>query len=452
MSDDDFDMADDDEEYGFEYESGSEEEPDVELANKYYQSKEVKANPEEAIQGFEKVLELEENMGTKGDWGFKALKQILKLLFKINRVDEMMKRYSQLLTYVKSAVTRNYSEKSINNILDYMSSTADVTVLQNVYHTTLTVLEDAKNDRLWFKTNLKLGRLYFDRRDYVRLQRILKCLHQSCQTEDGHDDAKKGTQLLEVYALEIQMYTEQKNAKKLASLYDQAIRIKSSAIPHPLNLGIIRECGGKMYMSDGNLAEAYADFFEAFKNYDEAGSPRRIQCLKYLVLASMLMNEESDKYINPFDSTEAKPYKGDPEIVAMTTLVAAYQENDIESFSQALVDHGDQIMGDTFVRDYVQDLLLAIRTQYVLLLIKPYTRIRISFISKELDIPGDEVEELFVALILDERIRGQIDQVNQLVILEKSKENVEKYDALDNWQQQLDALSTQTSARIALPL
>lgn len=35
------------------------------------------------------------------------------------------------------------------------------------------------------------------------------------QTDDGEDDMKKGTQLLEIYALEIQMYTAQKNNKKL---------------------------------------------------------------------------------------------------------------------------------------------------------------------------------------------------------------------------------------------
>lgn len=35
------------------------------------------------------------------------------------------------------------------------------------------------------------------------------------QTHEGEDDLKKGTQLLEVYALEIQMYTSQKNNKKL---------------------------------------------------------------------------------------------------------------------------------------------------------------------------------------------------------------------------------------------
>lgn len=59
------------------------------------------------------------------------------------------------------------------------------------------------------------------------------------QTDDGEDDLKKGTQLLEIYALEIQMYTVQKNNKKLKALYEQSLHIKS-AIPHPLIMGVIR--------------------------------------------------------------------------------------------------------------------------------------------------------------------------------------------------------------------
>lgn len=76
-----------------------------------------------------------------------------------------------------------------------------------------------------------------------------------------------------------------------------------SAIPHPKIMGVIRECGGKMHMREKEWEKSYNDFFEAFKNYDEAGSPRRIQCLKYLVLANMLMLSQ----INPFESTEVKP-------------------------------------------------------------------------------------------------------------------------------------------------
>lgn len=42
--------------------------------------------------------------------------------------------------------------------------------------------------------------------------------------------------------------------------------------------------------------------------------------------------------INPFDSQEAKPYKNDPEILAMTNLVMAYQNNDINEF-EAILKH-----------------------------------------------------------------------------------------------------------------
>lgn len=34
-------------------------------------------------------------------------------------------------------------------------------------------------------------------------------------------------------------------------------------------------------MAERQWPEAATDFFEAFKNYDEAGNQRRIQCLKY---------------------------------------------------------------------------------------------------------------------------------------------------------------------------
>lgn len=45
--------------------------------------------------------------------------------------NEMMKRYKQLLTYIKSAVTRNHSEKSINSILDYISTSKNVSKFED---------------------------------------------------------------------------------------------------------------------------------------------------------------------------------------------------------------------------------------------------------------------------------------------------------------------------------
>lgn len=435
-------MCDDEEEYDLEYSEDSASEPDVDLENQYYNSKALKEdNPKGSLESFQKVLDLESE---KGEWGFKALKQMIKINFKLGHYEEMMTRYQQLLTYIKSAVTRNHSEKSINSILDYISTSKQMELLQNFYETTLEALKDAKNDRLWFKTNTKLGKLYFDRGEFTKLAKILKQLHQSCQTDEGEDDLKKGTQLLEIYALEIQMYTAQKNNKKLKALYEQSLHIKS-AIPHPLIMGVIRECGGKMHLREGDYEKAHTDFFEAFKNYDESGSGRRTTCLKYLVLANMLMKSG----INPFDSQEAKPYKNDPEILAMTNLVSAYQNDDINEFEKILKTNRKNIMDDPFIREHIEDLLRNIRTQVLIKLIKPYTRIHIPFISKELNIDTEEVESLLVSCILDNTIHGRIDQVNQLLELTRTSQSVDRFAGLDRWTTQVNSLHTAVVNKIA---
>lgn len=119
------------------------------------------------------------------------------------------------------------------------------------------------------------------------------------------------------------------------------------------------------------------------------------------------------------------------------------------------------------------DLLRNIRTQVLIKLITPYTRIHIPFISKELNIDACEVESLLVSCILDRSvqssecsgyiqiftrdfnafcpncicilivystIRGRIDQVNQVLELDKQSVCAARYNALDKWTSQLATL------------
>ncbi|KAG9157022.1 hypothetical protein Leryth_009054 [Lithospermum erythrorhizon] len=70
---------------------------------------------------------------------------------------------------------------------------------------------------------------------------------------------------------------------------------------------------------------------------------------------------------------------------------------------------------------YIEDLLKNVRTQVLLKLIKPYTRIRIPFISKELNVPEKDVEDLLGAH--------------------------SKYTAIDKWNTQLKSLYQTLSNR-----
>jgi COP9 signalosome complex subunit 2 len=422
--------------YDFEYEDDEEEESgDVDIENKYYNAKQIKAeSAEDAIDEFLGVPALEEE---KGDWGFKALKQAIKLEFRLGRYKSAVEHYTELLTYVKSAITRNYSEKSINNMLDFIEkSSGDQNAykcMEQFYSLTLNSFQSTNNERLWLKTNVKLAKLWLDKKEYEQLSKKVRELHKACQKEDGTDDPAKGTYSLEVYALEIQMYAETRNNKRLKALYQRALTVRS-AVPHPKIMGIIRECGGKMHMSEENWKDAQSDFFESFKNYDEAGSMQRIQVLKYLVLTTMLMKSD----INPFDSQETKPYKNDPRISGMTNLVDAYQRDDIHQYEKILRENQD-VLADPFIAENIDEVSRNMRTKAVLKLIAPYSRFSLAFIAKHVKISIAEVQDILGVLIMEKKLHGKIDQENCTVTVNSTGDR-DHLQRIRDWNQALNSL------------
>lgn len=323
-------------------------------------------------------------------------------------------------------------------MLDYIEKGAEdenaYHCMEKFYSLTLNSFQSTHNERLWLKTNIKLARLWLDRKEYGQLSRKVRELHKACQRPDGTDDPAKGTYSLEVYALEIQMYANTRNNKKLKVLYQKALKVRS-AVPHPKIMGIIRECGGKMHMSEENWKEAQSDFFESFRNYDEAGSMERIKVLKYLVLTTMLMKSD----INPFDSQETKPYKNDPRISAMTNLVDAFQRDDIHSY-EAILGQNQDLLADPFIAENIDEVSRTMRTKAVLKLIAPYTRFSLAFVSKQLKIPTTEVQDILSFLILDNKLKGaKIDQEAGTVTMDR-KRDADRLAAVDAWATELTKL------------
>lgn len=84
--------------YDFEYEEDDDDQDtgDVDIENKYYNAKQMKINdPQGAIEEFLGVPGLEKE---KGDWGFKGLKQAIKLEFKLG-LYEKVRASASVLTF-----------------------------------------------------------------------------------------------------------------------------------------------------------------------------------------------------------------------------------------------------------------------------------------------------------------------------------------------------------------
>lgn len=377
----------------------------IEIENSFYEGEDLKIeDPSKAIELLEKVVEMEESQGAAVKWRFKALQHLVTVYFTLSIFDKMVLSYRKMLVLM-SSVTRNECTDAINTVLDTLVSATNAQVLTEMYEITLEALKTANNERLWFNTNIKLAKSYLDSAKLSEVERIVEVLKQSCRLADGEDDKTKGAYLLEAYCLEIQLCAIAQDSSRMKEIYQKTIKL-DAAVSDPRIMAIIREENGKMFMSEGDWTQAYNELYEAFRNYQEAGNPRARDCLKYVVLASML----SLSKINPFAAREAKVFADDKEIVAMSDLRLSLESNDLPRFERIIGNRQNRILDEPLLMTYIHPLRKRMRQQVLLSITRPYSKVTLSFISKELFITEEEAEKMVVDMILDGELVALIDQ------------------------------------------
>jgi len=319
-------------------------------------------------------------------------------------------------------------------------------VEKGLYELTLDALKIEKNERLWFKANVHLAKWYFRHGQFRNFSQVLKKLYDSCDRKDGTTDSKKTVQLLLLYSMEIQMHSRTKNYKKLKELHTKALAIKGG-VQDPRVIGIIRESGGKMYMLDKDYDNAHANFLQAFLCYDDSGSPRKIRCLKYLLLVGLFAPN-----LDPFSSSEAQQYKEDPEIIPLSKLLDIYRSRteeqwkstelvEIRDIEGILKNSSSTILNDEFLSFHIYKLINAIRIRIIMKILKPHSRMCLSNLSQELNMLEEEVEHLLLELILDKKLDAKIDQVNNIILIKSSEsemsEEEKDKETLARWKEDL---------------
>lgn len=158
--------------------------------------------------------------------------------------------------------------------------------------------------------------------------------------------------------------------------------------------------------------------------------------LKYLVLTTMLMGSD----INPFDSQETKPYKNDPRIAAMTELVDAYQNDQIHRY-ESILNKNKDLLADPFIAENIDEVTRNMRTKAVVKLVAPYTRFKLDFIAKRLNISTPEVQDIVGFLIMDGQLRGKINQDAGTVEIE-SRADTDRMHAVADWTSTIRSLAS----------
>ncbi len=458
-SGEDYVYSDDD--GGNDSDQSSEIGSDVELENKFWEADGCKNDePTEALKLFKEYLVNEENRVKDpnkqrleheevGSLRFHALQEVILLSNNFKQYEDMLTNYQLLLDFLPN-VTRNERSSAISNIISSLSANSssklvgqerDHEIVMKIYEMTLAVLEESNIDSsLTFSTKKKLGMLYLEKKDYPKALSIARELHQMCKVNGQDDVSSKSEWLLEMYSLEIQICNAMNDSDRVKSIFAKTSML-SNAIKDPRTMGVIHESGGKMYMKEKNWNEAYNQFFDGFKNYQETGDPRAQSCLKYVVLANMLASSD----INPFDGREAKAYQDYPQVKAVIELRKAYEDGDAKLFEKSLRNKDANLMEDEFLVPFIEPLMLEIRSKVLRKMVKPYKSVRLNFISRHLNVPDEDVEAIVMRLIMDGMLVGKIDQINGILHLGAVGKD-EKYKALETWTAKLKKMKNSFAA------
>merc|ERR1719361_1407849 len=267
----------------------------------------------------------------------------------------------------------------------------------------LTIESLRNDDKLRFDFSMELARSYLEVRAWGKLQPLIDKMHSACKA-NGTDDPKKADQLIQIYAVRIEQMFATGDMSQLEKIYHLTNKL-SANVSEYRSAPILAEFRGKYFSEQRDWGKAYGEFFEAIKkNSDQS---RAKLCVKYLVLVTMLGEENAD----PFASREVKIYETDKTVAPMVSLYKYFLENQIYKLDTLFKKEEQSLCSDSFISKLLPQIAVKLRKKTLVAILRPYQRVKLNWLAGQLYYDSARTEQLLIGMILDGTILARINQV-----------------------------------------
>ncbi|PSK39281.1 hypothetical protein C7M61_001887 [Candidozyma pseudohaemuli] len=427
MSDEDDFLSE--ESYEFEFEDEDDdviqsEAPDQDSTeNKYYYAKSLKEDSLDAASEQMKALIAAADPNEDVEWIFKARKQLAKMAYHQGRFDEVLEYIGSLIQLLPK-LNGNYAEDSISKLLHRYSACNDQQFVLRMYDVIVSHLQDSmalavSGQRLWIRINMNRLRNFLDNGPLDECSLLIAAINSKLETVS---ELTQNSYILDIIAAEIEYtFKTDINLLRLSYLHRKASKV-SSTITHPRVMGVIRECSATIHFYRRNFETARVEFYEAFKNYDEAGSDTKKKILKYLSLCLLLTENE----VNPFESQETQSYAALPEYRNLIELVNCCETLDLKGYLYVLEKmktENDALIQDRIFENASGHILHNIKVRLLLNLLKAYKTIRFDLVIRKLQLESEaHLEDLLIKMANQGNYHNiKVDFTNKFIETQSSK-------------------------------
>lgn len=187
----------------------------------------------------------------------------------------------------------------------------------------------------------------------------------------------------------------------------------------------IEAVSGIIHLAEKDYPIACSYFIESLEGFHQQGDKAKTATLfRHLLISKILLDnmEDCQSFV---EGKHGEQYaRFDSTSLALLDIFNAYKEKSLVALSEALRGQGESLRRDPVVFGQLENLYGQLLEKNIFKLILPYSRIELARLSVKLQVSEEIVERKLCEMILDQKLRGSIDQdQGVLILLEEEKKS-----------------------------
>lgn len=184
---------------------------------------------------------------------------------------------------------------------------------------------------------------------------------------------------------------------------------------------------------------AYSYFYETFEGYRSMNEIELAGVAFKFMLFSKVMSKQPDDTLNLINSSVSLKFQN-REVEAMKSVAQAAKQQNLLMFEKCKQVYEYELLTDPVIKRHFTYLYNTLLEDNLKKIIEPYDEVQIDYIAKTIGLPMDRILQKLSEMILDEVIKGTLDQGRNCLIIFEQQENPELFENAIETLTNLDAV------------
>jgi len=345
--------------------------------------------------------------------------QLYSLMKNVNGIGDLIKDTRPFLNCLSKAKAAKLVRDLLDLFLEVHTVDHDYSTAQQLCMECIEWAKEEKRSFLRQALEARLVALYIDSKKYTEALQLGSKLNKELKKLDDKE------LLMEVQLFESRTYHALNNVPKAKAALTSA-RTTASGIYCPPKLQAALDLqSGILHGEENDFKTAYSYFYEAFEGYDSIDNPKAISALKYMLLSKIMLSAPED--VQAIVSGKlALRYAGE-HIEAMKGIATASHNRSLEELKETMEKHKSQLADDVIIQRHFNKLYDNLLEQNLCRLIEPFSRVQVSHVAELIKLPLPNVERKLSQMILDQKLKGILDQGAGVLVIFDDKPTDKTY-------------------------